>query len=256
MTGPDAHRDVDRDVDWDAEADRYAHSRVHVTDTGAYERPVSEVLAAAPPGPVVDVGAGTGIWSDLLARWTGRAVVAAEPAAGMRRHAAARPARGVHHVAARADRLPLRGAVAGGAWLSAVLHHVGDLGTCARELRRVLAPGAPVVVRGVFAGRVDGLAVVRYFPEARRRFDRYPTVEGTEAAFAAHGFHRRSLTVVEERSIDLRAWRELLPQQRRSDTSLVHLSDDEFAAGLRRVDAALAAGSPITGTGLDLLVLS
>ena len=251
MTGPDEHREVD----WDAEGDRYAHSRVHVTDTAAYERPVSGAFAAAPPGPVVDVGAGTGIWSGLLARWTGRAVVAAEPAAGMRRHAAAHPAPGVHHVAARAEGLPLRGAGGGGAWLSAVLHHVGDLGACARELRRVLAPGAPVVIRGVFAGRVGGLAVLRYFPEAQRRFDRYPTVEAAEEAFAAHGFHRRSLAVVEEGATDLRAWRELLPQQRRSDTSLVHLSDEEFAAGLRRVDAAVAAGAPAPSTGLDLLVL-
>jgi hypothetical protein len=137
-----------------------------------------------------------------------------------------------------------------------VLHHVGDLGACARELRRVLAAGAPVLLRGAFAGRVDHLPQVHYFPEVRRRFDDFPTVEATEAAFGAAGFRRRSLAVVQEGTVDLRAWRDLLPQQRTSDTSLVHLSDDEFAAGLRRIDDALAAGTPRERAGLDLLVLS
>jgi len=252
----DAATGAGRQVDWDEAADRYAHSRVHVTDTAAYEPPVTEALGDAPPGPVVDLGAGTGIWSGVLAGWTGRTVVAVEPAAGMRRHAAADPRPAVHHVAAHADRLPLRDGTAGGAWLSAVLHHVGDIATCARELRRVLAPGAPVLIRGAFAGRVDHLPQVHFFPEVRRRFDQFPGVEATEAAFGASGFRRRSLTVVQEGSVDLRAWRDLLPQQRASDTSLVHLSDDEFAAGLRRIDAALAAGTARAGAGLDLLVLS
>ena len=255
-TRPGRDRHPDEEVDWDAQGDRYAQTRHHITQTAPYEPLVVDAVAAVPPGPVVDVGAGTGIWSPALARWTQRDVVAVEPAPGMRRHAAAAPVPGVHHVAARVPRLPLRAGSCAGAWLSAVLHHTGDLGACARELRRVLAPGAPVLIRGAFAGRLDNLPQAHYFPEVRRRFDRYPSVEATEAAFGEAGFRRRRFETVEEHTIDLTEWRRLLPDQRRSDTALVQLTDDEFTTGLRRVDADIAAGRTRPRTALDLLVLA
>jgi SAM-dependent methyltransferase len=248
-------RREDDDVDWDAQGDRYARTRHHITNTAAYEPLVVDALSDAPPGPVVDVGAGTGIWSTALARWSGRAVVAVEPAPGMRRHALAADATEVRHVAGRVPDLPLRARSGAGAWLSAVLHHVGDLGACAREVRRILAPGAPVLIRGAFGGRVDGLPQVRYFPEVRRRFDRFPTVDATKGAFGDSGFRMERLAAVEEHAVDLREWRRLLPDQRWSDTSFAALSDDEFAAGLRRIDADIAAGRARPRAVLDLLVL-
>lgn len=251
-----AEADAQRHVDWDAEGDRYARTRTHITGTDAYERHVVDALADLGPGPVVDVGAGTGIWSPLLARWTGRRVVAVEPAAGMRRHAAAEPHAGVDLVAARADGLPLRTGTAAAAWMSAVLHHVGDIGACARELRRVLATGGPVLIRGAFAGRVDRLPQVRYFPGTRHRFDTFPSIEETEAAFGAAGFRLSRLEPVPEPHVDLREWRRMLPEQRTSDTSLVHLSDEEFAAGLAAIDADIAAGRQRDRAALDLLVLA
>jgi hypothetical protein len=47
-----------------------------------------------------------------------------------------------------------------------VVHHIADLGVAARELRRVLRPGAPVLIRSAFAGRPEGIRLFRYFPEA------------------------------------------------------------------------------------------
>jgi SAM-dependent methyltransferase len=246
---------ADSEVDWDAQGDRYARTRHRMTHTAPYEPLVVDAFAGAPRGPVVDVGAGTGIWSPLLTRWTGRSVVAVEPAPGMRRHAMAAHASAVRHVAGRVPDLPLRAGSGAGAWLSAVLHHTGDLGACARELRHVLAPGAPVLIRGAFAGRIDNLPHVRYFPEVRRRFDRFPTVDATEAAFGEAGFRRQRLETVEEHGVDLRDWRRLLPDQRRSDTSFAQLTDDEFAAGLRRIDTDIAAGRTRPRAELDLMVL-
>jgi SAM-dependent methyltransferase len=242
------------EVDWDAQGERYARSRHAVTDTAAYAEPVAGILAGAPAGPLIDVGAGTGIWSARLARWTGRPVLAVEPAPGMRRHAANGRQAGVHRVAGRVPDLPLAAGSASGAWLSAVLHHVGDMAACAHELRRVLAPGGLVLVRGAFAGRLDHLPQHRYFPEVARGADRFPTVEATDAAFATARFRRARHDVVEEQVIDLREWRRHLPDQRRSDTSLAHLTDAEFAAGLARVDADIAARTPRPATALDLLV--
>jgi SAM-dependent methyltransferase len=248
-----------RSVDWDRAAADYHRTR---GASEAWRRPVREALAPAPPGPVVDLGSGTGLWSGLLGAWTGRTVLAVEPSAGMRavavasRHGGPEPAAvAIHHLAGLAAALPLRDGSAGGAWLSAVIHHVGDLGATARELRRVLAPGAPVVIRGAFAGRYQGIPLVRYFPGARARLDRYPSVEAVVAAFESAGFGKVRLDAVPEPSPGLAHWRDALPRQRMSDTTLVGLSDDEFAAGLRAVDADIAAGIEPPPLGLDLLVL-
>jgi len=134
-----------------------------------------------------------------------------------------------------------------------VIHHVGDLGACARDLRRVLAPGAPVLLRNAFRGRYDGIPVVRYFPGTRRALDRFPAVEEVRAAFEAAGFAFAGLERVDQPPADLATWRAGLPRQRVSDTSLVGLTDAEFAAGLAAVDAALAAGRTTEVVGLDLL---
>jgi SAM-dependent methyltransferase len=220
--------------------------------TAAWRDPVRRELAEAPAGPLLDVGAGTGAWSGHLVAWTRRAVLAVEPSAGMRAQFA-RPRPLVALVAGRGGALPVRGGAAGGAWLSTVLHHVGDLDVCARELRRVLAPGAPVLIRGAFPGRYDTIPLMRYFPATRATLDRFPSVAAVRRAFEGAGFVFVRLETVVEPPVDLAAWRRKVPDQRHADTVLVGLSDAEFAAGLAAVDAALAAGRRTETVGLDLL---
>jgi ubiquinone/menaquinone biosynthesis C-methylase UbiE len=87
---------------------------------------------------VLDLGAGTGTWATALASWYGISVVAVEPSAAMR---ARSRWRGM--LAGHATALPLGPATIDGAWLSTVIHHLPDLPAAARELRRVLQPGAP-----------------------------------------------------------------------------------------------------------------
>ena len=249
---------MDRGVDYDGAAADFHRTRGRTAALGAWRVPVLRALAGAPAGPLVDLGAGTGAWSAALAAWTGRRVLAVEPSAGMRAEFAAGPAApgGVGLVAGRGGAVPLKAGAGGAAWLSTVIHHVGDIDACARDLRRVLAPGAPVLIRSAFPGRDDGIPVLRYFPEARRALDRFPTVEATRAAFEGAGFRFAGLERVEAPPVELTAWRELLPRQRHADTVLVGLSDDEFAAGLAAVDAAIAAGRRSEIVGIDLLIFA
>lgn len=238
-------------VDYDRAAADYDRTRGRTAGVAAWREPVLCELAGAPPGPLVDLGAGTGAWSGALAAWTGRAVLAVEPSAGMRARFDHGPP--VCLVAGRGGALPVRDGVAGGAWLSTVIHHVGDLGACARDLRRALGPGAPVLIRSAFPGRHDDIPIVRYFPAARRALDGFPAVGTVRAAFEGAGFTFCRLARIHEPPVDLRAWREAVPRQRRADTILVGLTDVEFAAGLAAVDAALAAGRQTEVVGLDLL---
>ncbi|MDD9369521.1 MAG: methyltransferase domain-containing protein [Acidimicrobiales bacterium] len=270
-------------VDYEQQGARYQRTRGRTTGTADYEAPVRHELAGAPDGPLLDLGSGTRVWSPHLAAWSGRAVLAVEPAAGMRavtlapaatwtegddpRRAAGMPAGGdgrgrlvtpggpVLQVGGRGGALPLRDDAAGAAWLSTVIHHVGDLDVCARELRRVLAAGAPILIRNAFPGRYDGLAITRFFPGSRRAIERMPSVEAVRDAFGRAGFAFAGIGRVDEPPIDLRVWRDQLTDQRRADTALIHLTDDEFAAGLRALDEAIAGGAAATPVGLDLLVL-
>src|SRR5690348_17873594 len=92
-----------------------------------------------------------------------------------------------------ATALPLPDESADAAWLSVVIHHIPDLGVAAHEIRRVLRPGAPVLIRQGFPGRIDGVELVRWFPETARTVDTYPSVQETCKAFAAAGFHQEAL---------------------------------------------------------------
>ncbi|MGO9293249.1 MAG: class I SAM-dependent methyltransferase [Streptosporangiaceae bacterium] len=64
-------------------------------------------------------------------------------------------------IGGHANAIPLGAATMDGARLSTVIHHLPDLPAAARELRRVLRPGAPVLIRSVFAGRHHGIGLFR-----------------------------------------------------------------------------------------------
>jgi hypothetical protein len=102
---------------------------------------------------------------------------------------------------------------------------------CARELRRVLRPGGPVLIRTAFPGRLDGITLFRLFPGAARVAETFPTVEATVGAFEAAGFAFQALRPVPQVTApSLRAAVERV--RLRADTTLQALGDGEFAAGL------------------------
>ena len=244
----------------------------------AWRDAVAEAAGPAPGMTVLDVGAGTGGFATALHDWFGVHVVAVEPAEAMRAlipvipaapqnstapqspaaprdpaAPAARPTAGIVAVEGRADALPLPDGSADAAWLGSVLHHIPDLPAAARELRRALRPGAPVLIRNVFPGRAAGDLRVRFFPETAHDIATYPTVDEVCAAFAGAGFVRRSLTAVPQRSAaNLGEYAERL--RREADSKLRALADDDFARGMARLRAADPA-APAT-SWMDLLVLA
>ncbi len=100
---------------------------------------------------LVDIGAGTGQFAAAFSDWFGLSVVAVEPSAAMRAQIPRRP--GIRVLEGDAGALPLPDDSADGAWLSLVLHHIPDTEAAAREIRRVLRPGAPVLIRQGFPGQ-------------------------------------------------------------------------------------------------------
>lgn len=106
--------------------------------------------------PLLDVGAGTGLWTRAFAAWFDAEVVALEPSSGMREMGdqIGPPSRACY-VAASAEHLPFGRPVFRAAWLSTVVHHLTDLSACAGDLRRALTEGASVMIRNSFPGRLE-----------------------------------------------------------------------------------------------------
>jgi SAM-dependent methyltransferase len=216
-------------------------------------------LRPSPGMTVADIGAGTGAFAVAFSDWFDLDVIAVEPSAAMRAQIPCRPR--IRVLDGNAGALPLPGDSADAAWLSTVIHHVPDLEAAAREIRRVLRPGAPVLIRQAFPGRSERIELVRWFPETARTIDTYPTVEQTARAFAAAGFHLEALEPVPQSYLTSLA--EFLDQAdtfREADTTMRSLSEEEFLRGKERLRRAVeqaeqtASSEPRT-SWLDLLVL-
>jgi SAM-dependent methyltransferase len=206
---------------------------------------------------ILDLGAGTGRFSGILAERFQARVIALEPARGMLAAAAAVPlSTRVDFVAGTAEQLPLRDKSCGVAWLSQVYHHVRDHRACARELHRVLEPSGRVLIRGTFGDRLDGFPTLfRFFPGTRRVCEDLPDTGRTKTIFEAAGFTLDADQRIQQTTCA--GLREFTERARlRADTALALISDDEFERGMAKLGNAAAgedAPIPVVET-LDLLV--
>jgi ubiquinone/menaquinone biosynthesis C-methylase UbiE len=216
---------------------------------------------------VVDIGAGTGAFAAAFSDWFDLSVLAVEPSRAMRDQIPRTPA--IQVFEGDASALPLADASADAAWLSLVLHHIPDLALAAREIRRVLRPGAPVLIRQGFPDRyepsgilrLDSVELIRWFPETARTVATFPSLKDTCEAFAAAGFHQEALEQVRETyPTSLADFLGQVDTFRHADTTMRSLSDDEFLRGKERLRHAVRRAANTANPGprsnwLDLLVL-
>lgn len=173
----------------------------------------------APPGRLVEVGAGTGWWTRILAA-RGFAVTAVEPSAAMRAAAAARPTPGTRWIAARGEDLPLPADSADVVLVMTALEFAEDPQRLLSEAWRVLAPGGTLIV-----GHLDPLSP---WAGLYRRLG----LDGV-APWRGARFHSSS---------DVERWVPELPACARR--SCVHLAPDATAPFDAANRAAEAAGMP------------
>jgi SAM-dependent methyltransferase len=220
---------------------------------------VGRHLHPSPGMVLVDIGAGTGAFAATCTDWFDLSVLAVEPAAAMREQIPR--TRAIQVLEGSASALPLPDESADAAWLSLVLHHIPDLGAAAHEIRRLLRPGAPVLIRQGFPGRLDGIELMRWFPETARTVDTYPSVTDSCEAFATAGFQEDAFEQVRETyPISLADFLGQVDTFRQADTTMRGLTEDEFLRGkewLRRAvqDAEDTVNPEARGNWLDLLVL-
>ena len=161
----------------------------------------------------------------------------------------------VEYLAGDAASIPLADGACDATWLMQVIHHVPDRPACARELSRVLRPGSRALIIGAYTVARRKMPLFRYFTEALRIVDDFPLAEQIIADFEPAGLrHEATAAVSYVTAPDLRVVAERT--RLRADTTLQLISDEEFARGQARLDAAAEAETdpqPIV-TAVDLIV--
>ena len=216
---------------------------------------------------LVDIGAGTGAFAAAFSDWFDLSVLAVEPSAAMRDQIPRTPA--IRVLEGDASVLPLPDQSADAAWLSLVIQHIPDIGVAAHEIRRVLRPGAPVLIRQGFPDRyepsgnlkLDRIELARWFPETARTIQTFPSLADTRKAFEAAGFHQDALEQVRETyPASLADFLGRVDTFRHADTTMRDLTEDEFLRGKERLRRAVrhtenTANPETRSNWLDLLVL-
>ncbi|XVU29867.1 class I SAM-dependent methyltransferase [Actinoplanes sp. CA-054009] len=218
---------------------------------GAWREVITRYLDPRPGTRLLDLGCGTGSWSQIFrVWWPATDVLAVEPSAAMRERALFQPVLSGH-----AADIPAEDKSIDAVWISTVIHHVPDLPAAAREIRRVLKPGGVVLIRSAFPGRHEGINLCHFWPEAINALnDNYPTVATIEAAFASAGFTTAGFEPVAQ--VSASSFAEAATGLRREAHTLLQLiSDDAFEKGAKRIqEAAQTTVGPLIDV-LDLLVL-
>lgn len=182
-------------------------------------------------GRVVDLGAGTGRFSQSLGRRLSAEVVAVDPSARMLGQVDPSVAR----VVARAEDLPFSGGFCDVVFASMVIHHLEDLEAAAAEVRRVLQPRGAFIVRTCFAETLD-VPYHRFFPSVLEiEQEVLPTTSAVLDAFRAAGLELREERRVRQRmDPDYRAYAERM--RLRAMSPLRVISDADFDAGMAMLD--------------------
>jgi ubiquinone/menaquinone biosynthesis C-methylase UbiE len=110
------------------------------------------------PLTVLDLGSGTGRFTPALAEAFGGPVYGVEPSERMRQVAEQTgPRPGVHYLAGSAESIPLPDEACDLVLMFLAFHHVRDRRAAVAEIRRVVRPGARMLLRSTFSDRMPDL---------------------------------------------------------------------------------------------------
>jgi ubiquinone/menaquinone biosynthesis C-methylase UbiE len=196
---------------------------------------------------ILDLGCGTGRFSELLAQRIGSQVIGIDPSERMLQQARRKPNSGnISYCEAPAEALPLSDDRADLVFMSMVYHHLGSPAATARECHRVLRDGGYVCLRN---GTRESDFPHRHFFALEPLIDtELPTRAEIAATFESAGLARVTHQVV--RQTIAPDWPSFVEKSAlRGDSFLARLADNEFRAGmdaLRAYGDRIDASAPVT----------
>ena len=203
------------------------------------------VAANVPFAPqlIVDLGCGTGRFTQPLADRFQTNMIGIDPSERMLAAARAKPNNGrVEFRQASAEKLPLADGWVDMIFMSMVLHHLPDRPATARECRRVLREGGRLCVRNCTRDIVYPQS--RFFPGMLPMVDAdLPSSADVIALFEAAGLKSRAHQTVTQTVAD--SWKAFADKLAlRADSFLARLPDAEFEAGLAALRAFAKGREP------------
>lgn len=183
---------------------------------------------------ILDLGCGTGRFSEALAVRFNAEVVGVDPSKKMLAQAQRKRSDGrVRYEPGRGEAIPLADNSVDLIFMSMIFHHLDSPGLAARECRRVLCDGGAAFLRAGTRERISKYPYVEFFPESRPILaECLPTGAAMREVFESAGFRTVIVDVVtQEIAPDYGAYTEKLAAG--ADSVLARLSAGEFEAGLR-----------------------
>lgn len=217
---------------------------------------IAERIGGRHPRIILDLGCGTGRFSQGLAEYFDADVIGVDPSKKMLARAIEknRSAR-VRYVEGTAETIPLDAASVDMVFTSMTFHHFVDRAQAARECRRVLRSSGVLVVRAGTREQIDGYAYTAFIPRGRALEEEIlPAMGEIRAVFETAGFRHRSSDIIKQTiAPNWTVYADKLAAG--GDSVLARLSDAEFQEGLSRVrtHAAEAGKGPVVEP-IDLLV--
>src|SRR5215216_2930206 len=187
---------------------------------------------------ILDLGCGTGRFSESLAAHFDAKVVGIDPSKKMleQAHKKLRDRR-VRYQLGRAEAIPLANKSVDLIFTSMTFHHFHDPMQAARECRRVLRDVAAAILRTGIRERIPSYPYVEFFPESRPIMEDYlPGSAFVRDVFLAAGFSRATCDVITQQiAPDYVSYVEKLAAV--ADSVLAQLSASDFQAGLEAIRA-------------------
>lgn len=191
---------------------------------------------------IVDLGCGTGRFSEALAVHFDAEVIGIDPSQKMLEQAQGkRRDRRIRYQPGSAESVPVPDNSVDLVFMSMIFHHLDDPALAARECRRVLRDQATAFLRAGTRERIPSYPYVGFFPESRPILaERLPTHTFVHEVFEAAGFRTAiSEVITQEIAPSYAVYAEKLAAG--ADSVLASLSQSEFEAGMEalRSHAAL-----------------
>jgi ubiquinone/menaquinone biosynthesis C-methylase UbiE len=221
-------------------ANNYDRARALEPETrGLWQRLLSTHIDQATISLVIDLGCGTGRFSELLATHFAAQVIGIEPSHKMLDHARRKLAtKRVVYRQAMAEALPLPDGCADLVFMSMVYHHFAEPMAVVRECHRVLRRGGYVCIRN--STRETDFPQRRFFPTMQTLIDsNLPSRLEIETLFTTSDFAPVVYQIVTQ--IIAPSWPSFVEKSAlRADSFLARLSDVDFQRGMNAMRAHAA----------------
>jgi ubiquinone/menaquinone biosynthesis C-methylase UbiE len=218
-------------------AQRYDSARALPAESLALAmKTLRDLLPLKQVARVLDLGAGTGRFSQALQEAFNCKVIAVDPSEAMLAQGKGRWSdSSIEWRQGTAESIPLRTNSVELVWMCQVFHHLEDPVMAMREIRRVLTPKGCLAIRNGTRENEEEVEWSRCFPEARQMdSDRLPSRQGLADFVCSQRFERIAVQTVHQLFASSYAeYHEKISQ--RGLSSLIAMSDEAFSTGLGRL---------------------